>query len=211
MSDSNKCLPPKLTANLLIKALGLPANAANNIEAALPKDGQLGGGILDCGSFGSVFNYSVMIAVAITGIGACYYDSYPAFKTLTFMLKGGDTNIKHLQEVWRMYGFNFKVSHFIKDATMNAIQAVLSGKSSDLPKWLFNIVKQICEHPHESSEKEIAEIIDNEFGKASDINDSDIKPNEIKARGGKARGGKARGRKMKSKKIKYPRKRTQRK
>ena len=197
MSQLEECLSPKITANLLIQTLGLPENVSNSIEAVLSKDGQHGGGILDCSSFGSVFNYSVMIAVAITGIGACYYNSYPAFKTLEFMLKGGNTDIKHLQEVWRMYGFNFKVSHFIKDATMNAIQAVLSGKSSDLPEWLFNIVKQICEHPHESSEKEIAGIFHNKFGKASDG----------KTRGGKASDGKAR----KSKKKMYNRKRTQRK
>ena len=35
MSQFEECLPPKLTANLLTKELGLPANAANNIEAAL--------------------------------------------------------------------------------------------------------------------------------------------------------------------------------
>ena len=207
MSQLEECLSPKLTANLLTNALGLPANVSNNIEAVLSKDGQHGGGISDCGSLGSVFNYSVMIAVAITGIGACYYDSYPAFKTLTFMLKGGDTDIKYLQEVWRMYGFNFKVSHFIKDATMNAIQAVLSGKSSDLPKWLFNIVKQICEHPHESSKKEIAEIIHNKFGEASDG-----KVEGVKAEGGKASNRKASKRKArKSKRIMFNRKRTQRK
>jgi hypothetical protein len=220
MSDSKKCLPPKLTANLLTDALGLPANAANNIEAALRKDGQHGGGILDCDSFGSVFNYSVMIAVAITGIGACYYDSYPAFKTLTFMLKGGNTNTKMVQKLLSLIGFNFKVSQLIKDATMNAIQSVLSGNSSQLPEWLFNIMKQICEHPDQSGEKEIAEIIKIEFGKESDINDSDINDsdindsdisNKIKARGGKARGRKMKSKKMKSKKIKYPRKRTQRK
>ena len=90
---------------------------------------------------------------------------------------------------------------------MNAIQSVLSGNSSQLPEWLFNIVKHICEHPDQSGEKEIAEIIDNEFGKASDGKASD----------GKARGGKASDRKAserrarKSKKISYNRKRTQRK
>ena len=216
MSQLEECLSPKFTANLLIKELGLPANVFNKIEKVLSKDGQHGGGILDCDSVGSVFNYSVMIAVAITGIGGCYYNSYPAFKTLTFMLKGGTTDIKHLQEVWRMYGFNFKVSHFIKDTTMNAIKSVLSGNSSNLPEWLFNIVKHICEHPAESCEKKIAQIIHKEFGKESDINDSDIndsdiKPNEIKARGGRARGRKMKSKKMKSKKIKYPHKRTRRK
>ena len=139
-----------------------------------------------------------MIAVAITGIGACYYDSYPAFKTLTFMLKGGNTDIKYLQEVWRMYGFNFKVSHFIKDTTMNAIKSVLSGNSSNLPEWLFNIVKHICEHPHESCEQKIVELLRNQFGKV------DIRTAII---GGKASYRKAR----KSKKKMYNRKRTQRK
>jgi hypothetical protein len=200
---SEDCLSPELTARKLTEAFGIiSADVSDRIEAVLSKDGQSGGGISDCGSFGSVFNYSVMIAVAITGIGACYYNSYPAFKTLTFMLKGGNTDIKHLQEVWRMYGFNFKVSHFIKDATMNAIQAVLSGKSSDLPKWLFHIVKQICEHPHESSEKEIAAIIINEFGKAESG-----KAESGEASGGKARGGKAKSRrKLKNKKIMFNRK-----
>ena len=213
MSDSEECLPPKLTANLLIQKLGLPANAANNIEAVLSKDGQLGGGILDCGSFGSVFNYSVMIAVAITGIGACYYDSYPAFKTLTFMLKGGNTNTKMAQKIGSLIGYKISVSYLIKDSTMNAIQSVLSGNSSQLPEWLFNIVKHICEHPHQSSEKEIAEIIDNEFGKA----EGDGKAEGGKAEGEKAnnkktRGGKASYRKArKSKKKMYNRKRTQRK
>ena len=94
---------------------------------------------------------------------------------------------------------------------MNAIKSVLSGNSSHLPEWLFSIVKNICEHPYESNEKEIAEIIHKEFGKESDINDSDIKPNEIKARGGRARGRKMKSKKMKSKKIKYPHKRTRRK
>ena len=222
MSQFEECLPPKLTANLLTKELGLPANAANNIEAALPKDGQLGGGILDCGSFGSVFNYSVMIAVAITGIGACYYDSYPAFKTLTFMLKGGNTNTKMAQKIGSLIGYKISVSHLIKDSTMNAIQSVLSGNSSQLPEWLFNIVKHICEHPDQSGEKEIAEIIDNEFGKASDGKASDGKASDGKASDGKARGGKASDRKAsdrkaserrarKSKKISYNRKRTQRK
>ena len=157
---------------------------------------------MDCGSFGSVFNYSVMIAVAITGIGGCYYNSYPAFKTLTFMLKGGNTDMKYVQEVGSMYGVNIKVSQFIKDSTMNAIKSVLSGNSSNLPEWLFNIVKHICEHPHESNETEIAGIIDKEFGKASDG----------KVEGGKTRGRKASyRRKMKSKIIKYPHKRTRRK
>ena len=136
-----------------------------------------------------------MIAVAITGIGACYYNSYPAFKTLTFMLKGGDTNIKYIQIVGNLTGYNTKVSHFIKDTTMNAIKSVLSGNSSNLPEWLFNIVKHICEHPHESCEQQIVESLRNQFGKVE--------------------GGKARGRKkMKSKKKMYNRKtkrRTQRK
>jgi hypothetical protein len=39
----------------VIQKLGLPANVSNNIEAVLSKDGQHGGGILDCGSLGSVF------------------------------------------------------------------------------------------------------------------------------------------------------------
>jgi hypothetical protein len=226
MSQLEECLQPKLTAKLLTKELGLPENAANNIEAVLLKDGQHGGGILDCGSFGSVFNYSVMIAVAITGIGACYYDSYPAFKTLTFMLKGGNKQIKFVQNIGRQIGFNFKVSPLIKDATMNAIQSVLSGNSSNLPDWLFNIVKHICEHPAESCEKEIAEIIHKEFGEASDGEASDGKAYGGKASDRKAYGGKASNRKasnrkainrkmkskkMKSKKIKYPHKRTRRK
>ena len=217
MSQLEECLSPKLTANLLTNALGLPANAANNIEAVLSKDGQLGGGILDCGSFGSVFNYSVMIAVAITGIGACYYDSYPAFKTLTFMLKGGNTNTKMAQKIGSLIGYKISVSYLIKDSTMNAIQSVLSGNSSQLPEWLFNIVKHICEHPHESSEKEIAEIIDNEFGKASDRKAEGGKANNKKTRGGKASYKKASDRKAsyrkarKSKKTMYTRKRTQRK
>ena len=211
MSDEKECLSPKLTANLLVQKLGLPANVSNNIEAVLSKDGQLGGGILDCGSFGSVFNYSVMIAVAITGIGACYYDSYPAFKTLTFMLKGGNANTKMAQKIVSLIGYKISVSHMIKDSTMNAIQSVLSGNSSQLPEWLFNIVKHICEHPHESSEKEIAEIVGNEFGK-------DEGDEGKKTRGGKAKDDrKASYRKAsyrkprKSKKIKYSRKRTQRK
>jgi hypothetical protein len=211
MSQLEKCLPPKLTAKLLIKELGLPANAANNIEAALLKDGQHGGGILDCGSFGSVFNYSIMIAVAITGIGGCYYNSYPAFKTLTFMLKGGNTDMKYVQEVGSMYGVNIKVSQFIKDSTMNAIKSVLSGNSSHLPEWLFNIVKHICEHPAESNETEIAEIIHKEFGKESDREANGGKASNRKASNRKASNRKASNRKMKSKKIKYPHKRTRRK
>jgi hypothetical protein len=202
MSEEEECLPPKLTANLLIQKLGLPENVSNRIEAVLSKNGQHGGGILDCGSLGSVFNYSVMIAVAITGIGACYYDSYPAFKTLTFMLKGGNTTTKTVQKIGSLIGYKISASQLIKETTMNAIKSVLSGNSSNLPEWLFNIVKHICEHPHESSEKEIAEIIHNKFGK-----------NEgIKTRGGKASYRKASYRKArKSKKKMYNRKRTQRK
>ena len=207
MLEEEECLPPKLTANLLIQKLGLPANAANNIEAVLSKDGQYGGGILDCSSFGSVFNYSVMIAVAITGIGACYYDSYPAFKTLTFMLKGGNTTTKTVQKIGSLIGYKISASQLIKETTMNAIQSVLSGNSSHLPEWLFNIVKHICEHPHESGEKEIAEIIDNKFGEASDG-----KVEGVKAEGGKASKRKASKRKArKSKRIMFNRKRTQRK
>ena len=196
-----------MTANLLTNALGLPANVSNNIEAVLSKDGQHGGGISDCGSLGSVFNYSVMIAVAITGIGACYYDSYPAFKTLTFMLKGGNTTTKTVQKIGSLIGYKISASQLIKETTMNAIQSVLSGNSSHLPEWLFNIVKHICEHPHESGEKEIAEIIDNKFGEASDG-----KVEGVKAEGGKASKRKASKRKArKSKRIMFNRKRTQRK
>jgi hypothetical protein len=192
---SEDCLSPELTANLLIKKLDLPANVSdrvsNRIEAVLSKDGQSGGGILDCESFGSVFNYSVMIAVAITGIGACYYNSYPAFKTLSFLLKGGDTNMKYIQIVGNLTGYNANVSKLIKSATMTAIRSVLSGESNELPPWLREIVKRICEN-QKNSEKEIAEIINNEFGKAS---------------GGKARGGKAKSRrKLKNKKIMFNRK-----
>lgn len=122
MSEEEECLPPKLTANLLIQKLGLPENVSNRIEAVLSKNGQHGGGILDCGSLGSVFNYSVMIAVAITGIGACYYDSYPAFKTLTFMLKGGNTTTKTVQKIGSLIGYKISASQLIKETTMNAIK-----------------------------------------------------------------------------------------
>ena len=212
MSEQEECLPPKLTANLLIQKLGLPENVSNRIEAVLSNDGQHGGGISDCGSLGSVFNYSVMIAVAITGIGACYYNSYPAFKTLTFLLKGGNANTKMAQKIVSLTGYKMSVSHMIKETTMNAIQSVLSGNSSHLPEWLFNIVKQICEHPDESCETEIAEIIDNKFGKAEGGKASDGKVEGVKAEGGKASYRKASYRKArKSKKKMYNRKRTQRK
>jgi hypothetical protein len=201
MTQLEECYSPKLTTELLIKELRLPPNVSTSIEEVLSKDRQHGGGILDCNSFGSVFNYSVMIAVAITGIGACYYNSYPAFKTLTFILKGGNTNTKIAQKIGSIIGYNIKVSHLIKDSTMNAIQSVLSGNSSHLPDWLFNIVKQICEHPTESCETEIAEIIESEFGEDIDR----------KAGGRKASYRKASKRKMKNKKIKYLRKRTRRK
>ena len=212
MSEQEECLPPKLTANLLIQKLGLPENVSNRIEAVLSNDGQHGGGISDCGSLGSVFNYSVMIAVAITGIGACYYNSYPAFKTLTFMLKGGNTTTKTVQKIGSLIGYKISASQLIKETTMNAIQSVLSGNSSHLPEWLFNIVKQICEHPDESCETEIAEIIDNKFGKAEGGKASDGKVEGVKAEGGKASYRKASYRKArKSKKKMYNRKRTQRK
>ena len=201
MTQLEECYSPKLTTELLIKELRLPPNVSTSIEKVLSNDGQYGGGILDCNSLGSVFNYSVMIAVAITGIGACYYNSYPAFKTLTFMLKGGNTHTKVAQKIGSLIGYNIKVSQLIKDSTMNAIKSVLSGNSSHLPDWLFNIVKHICEHPDESCETEIAEIIQNEFGEDIDR----------KVEGGKARNRKATNRKMKSKKIKYRRKRTRRK
>jgi len=207
---SEDCLSPELTANLLIKKLDLPANVSdrvsNRIEAVLSKDGQSGGGILDCESFGSVFNYSVMIAVAITGIGACYYNSYPAFKTLSFLLKGGDTNMKYIQIVGNLTGYNANVSKLIKSATMTAIRSVLSGESNELPPWLREIVKRICEN-QKNSEKKIAEIINNEFGEAGDGKAESGKAESGEASGGKARGGKAKSRrKLKNKKIMFNRK-----
>ena len=73
---SEDCLSPELTARKLTEAFGIiSADVSDRIEAVLSKDGQCGGGILDCESFGSVFNFSVMIAVAITGFGTVLYGS----------------------------------------------------------------------------------------------------------------------------------------
>jgi hypothetical protein len=99
--------------------------------------------------------------------------------------------MKYIQIVGNLTGYNANVSKLIKSATMTAIRSVLSGESNELPPWLREIVKRICEN-QKNSEKEIAEIINNEFGKAS---------------GGKARGGKAKSRrKLKNKKIMFNRK-----